>query len=482
MQIRQCLGSFTLVAAIVTFFSMSGSLFADSEVIYTLQLGGDNNAADFHSTGQYTTYVAGSDQDNMIFASGSVITWDATVSASGTQTGAPGAGFAVKGLANFVFDLELHEGSETGPIVNQEVFFSSMHNGGSDCVPAGGELPDGYCPPCLSGAAFALSFNLAGEGPGRVIDPPAPVDSTCSGYPDTPGGGPNMGTFLFPTVQPGKLLGMGAGFHKWVRTGNGDTLTLFGVGDSLGVLPLVEGQIDTTGLAEGIYVLKLIPKPGTNVLRGDLNLYSNQEAFAAPADVVTGDTITFEIGNPPTPELVSAHSRSIHFMGMANSYDLELNLDQAQTTSEPRLYGPFEVILTFSEALTATDGALGAGDEVVITGASGSVSWLNGNTQISVNLGGSVPDGSCVGISLSGLQNSYGQPLSGDTDVHVRVMYGDIDGNGVISIRDLSVVKANTADPVTNDNCNADINLDEVIDSNDMNEVISLMFNMQACP
>jgi len=69
----------------------------------------------------------------------------------------------------------------------------------------------------------------------------------------------------------------------------------------------VEGQIDTSQLANGTYVLKLTPGAGHNVLRGDVDLATappagspEVQAFAVPANQVVGDTITFVIGQVAT--------------------------------------------------------------------------------------------------------------------------------------------------------------------------------------
>ncbi|NLX14085.1 MAG: hypothetical protein GXY44_10585 [Phycisphaerales bacterium] len=289
--------------AVTLLLLMGGSLFAASEVGYTLQLGGDNQAASIKA-GNYVYFTPGSSADNQAFAQGAPITWDATITASGVQGGGPGAGSAVKGVANFVFDLELRHGNASGPIVNQEVFYSSIHDGGSQCMPSGGTIPEGLCPPCLAGAAFAFSFNVWSVGPGRVSDPAyrTSAGKLCPGYPNLPnGGGPNMNVCQFPTIEPGKLCGMGAGYQRWVRN-VGATHCEPGVGlvgtGGLGIGPVVEGQIDTSGLPAGTYTLKLIPRPGTNALRGDLNLLAAQAAFATVAEQLVGDTVTFVVTEP----------------------------------------------------------------------------------------------------------------------------------------------------------------------------------------
>ncbi len=453
-----------------------------SSVNYTLELGGENYASDIQA-GNYQYFVPGSDADDETYVLGNDLTWDVTLAASGTQDNGAGAGEEIQGVANFVFDLELHEDTAEGPIVNQEVFFSSIHNGGESCLPNAGDLPDGLCPPCLAGAGFAFSFDVWTRGPGRVIDKPAPPDRTCTGYPDIPQGGPNMSTWLFPTVEPGKLIGMGAGYDHWDRDGGGGSWTGHGVGKGYGILPVCEGQIDTTALPAGTYVLKLIPRPGNNVLRGpESYIMEDQDAFATEAEQVTGDTITFVLGNPQPPALVSAQSSRI-IIPFGPQLDIELMLAVAQATSEPRADGPQWLELGFSQTLYAADGSLDIGDEVVLSpSVSATVSWLDNNTKIKINLGTTVADQTCLAVALSGLENEHGQSLDGDNDLHVRVLAGDSDSSGVVNIRDLSTVKAQMGKTVSNDNANCDVNNDESIDTYDLNAVEASIFNMVGCP
>ncbi|MBI4580658.1 MAG: hypothetical protein HY718_13200, partial [Planctomycetes bacterium] len=127
-------------------------------------------------------------------------------------------------------------------------------------------------------------------------------------------GGPRMEPiFTYPTAQPGKLIGQGAGYKEWNRTGSLDIITLAGVGMAqmpngaggytagLGEVPVAEGQIDVSALPDGTYVLKAIPGNGNHVLRGDLNMLAatNRPAFAVAVNETTGGTISFTLGSVP---------------------------------------------------------------------------------------------------------------------------------------------------------------------------------------
>lgn len=295
--------------ATVALLLVAAPVFAASVVTYELQLGGDNHAAAIQA-GTRQAYTSGSATDNQTYPPG-VLNWAANLAVSGNQDqpGHPSNGLPVQGVANFVINLELRSGSAAGPLVSNVSYYSSIHSGAgaltcADC--AGGYTIPGGAPFC-AGAAFTYIFNMynLGWGPGTVLE----ALSSVGGYT-----GPYMEIGMYPTVDvgntsgDGQVLGVGAGYGQWSRGGGFATLTSKGVGiptasGGLGVLPLVEGQIDTSQLANGTYVLKLTPGAGHNVLRGDVDLVTppaagnpEVQAFAVPANQVVGDTITFVIG------------------------------------------------------------------------------------------------------------------------------------------------------------------------------------------
>lgn len=269
---------FNMGLAAIAVVALTGQVFAASQIAYTLEVSGDNHAADWKA-GTKTLFTSGTTADGTVFWSGTPLTYAVRIAASGvhSQAGHASNGYAIYGAANIVFNLELHQGTETGPLATGATFYSSINNGsGTDPT---------------ANAAFALGFNF--NGPGRLVD-------------TLIAGGPRMEPiFTYPTAQPGKLIGQGAGYKEWNRTGTGTTITTPGVGMTtlpnsnagLGVGPIAEGQINLTGLAAGTYVLKVIPGTGNNVLRGDtdMSLPQNKAAFAVAANGTVGDTITFVV-------------------------------------------------------------------------------------------------------------------------------------------------------------------------------------------
>ena len=112
------------VAGIVSLLVV-GQAMAESQVNFTLGLQS--------AGGGYATYVAG--YPTVIYPAGNQadgqefmgkITWDMTLDASGIQAAGNGAGYEIQGVANFVYDLELRLGTETGPLVAAATFSSDI--------------------------------------------------------------------------------------------------------------------------------------------------------------------------------------------------------------------------------------------------------------------------------------------------------------------------------------------------------------------
>jgi hypothetical protein len=250
---------------------MAGSAMATSQMAYELELDGDNH-------GGTTYFTSGDTTDGQVFAPGSQITWAVQLDASGThsQPGNPSDGFGTYGAANVVFDIELYEEVEGGNLATDASFLSDWDAG--------------------KPSTFALVYNVLGNGPGSLIDPQL-------------SGGPYMEVFTYPTAEPGKLVGMGAGYKEWRRSSNAvnpgvGSVTMPNGFSGYGVLPVAEGQIDTTNMAPGTYVLKVkvgeAPDTyGNNILRGDLVMTDqvNRPAFAVEVNETASDTITFVLSN-----------------------------------------------------------------------------------------------------------------------------------------------------------------------------------------
>lgn len=333
---------------------LAAHVFAQSTVRYTLEL--SPFKADYVSawknrawaSGQWTSSPAyftadgtvngaplGNPADGQVFHVGDIITWDLVVEVDPNKEhqapggSGPGHGYAPCGLANLVFNLQL-EDPNADPSDNVITWFGP----GGSATSQGffSAINDGTNGDPLAAAAFTLVYNITDplytsiHGPGRAIDSPG----LASGSHQPPVGGPNLGgkdtqgrgTFCYPTVVGGKLLGQGCGYSTWFRSNTTKTVqTWAGVGmtqwraypsgtmqTGLGIKPICEGQINTMGMPPGVYRLRALPTRtptsntgGVNVLRGDVDLLNDvapPAAFAVAANVVEEDTITFTLLPP----------------------------------------------------------------------------------------------------------------------------------------------------------------------------------------
>lgn len=446
----------TVMLASVMAVLVAGSAMGQSVVAFELELGGDNHGVG--CVGPGTAFTSGTTAETEVYAPGTQITWAARLSAAGTQVGGNGSGFACKGAANIVFDLELRQGTEAGPLM-PVTFYSTANDG------------VGGCP--NSAAAMTVKVNPFNLGPGRLIDP-------LTGGAFT--GGVHMDVHTYPTAEPGTLLGMGCGYHNWSRSGGGATMTVAGVGQTsggdptagpLGVGPFFEGQIDTTGLAPGTYVLKLIPGAGVNVLRGDINLGANQEAFATAANQTVGDTITFTIGDSCAVQTLDWRSVRLH-----NGNPLAIALDASATsggtaTSEPRRFGVMQIEVDFDVDVTScyTAGQVSAGGLTVTNDQ-----LINGGTTLQIDVTGSA-DESCYLIDIS---NSVAGIIN-DADCYVATLEADSNNDNAANFIDVSQVKSLAGQPAAN-NPRADYNTDGSIDFIDVSAVKSLTGASVVCP
>jgi len=274
--------------------ALTGQALGGSRMAFTLELGGNNHAADWKS-GIRTPYTRGNPADGQVFYIGELLNYAVVLEASGVhdQPGHDSHGKEIYGAANIVFNIELVDSSNNDvswPSSSQPRFVSTINN------------MEGSDP--LAPTSFTLSF--LNFGVGRLIDRIAQ-------------GGPRMEPiYTYPTqpVLESKLIGMGAGYKEWVRSGQ--TAVVPGVGmvtmpngrAGFGVVPIAEGQIDISDLTPGAtYTLRVIPGNGNNVLRGDLNMAqaTNRPAFAVAVNETVGDEITFTVTDQPpcTPGITS---------------------------------------------------------------------------------------------------------------------------------------------------------------------------------
>jgi hypothetical protein len=439
-----------------------------------------------------TPFTSGSVAGGETYNAGDIVTWAVQVTATN-----------VNGLANFVFNIELRHDTAVGALVDFPAsdsqgtiagFFSSMNDGD--------DISQGVQPNQDENerAAFALGYETwydsgGSNGPdfstGRVID--LITDE-----------GPNLDYFTYPsasghpagsTAITGTLIGIGAGYSQFSASGCPGTIfcdetgsptgNTGGVGTGLGLGPIVEGQLNTTGLATGTYVLVVTAAvAGQNLLDDGFDpLSASPGSFAVASD--TGDQsddITFQVTGVvvANPTLVSAASRKDHGVAAFWDIDLPLALEGAGTGVEMRQEtggepGADLIVLEFSEDVT-----LDCSNITTTDGSCSSVS-SEGSSKYLVTLTG-LTGNTCNKITVGGVTG-----FAGDDDVWVLNKTGDANGdaNGVggdINLLDLGTVKQDVFQDIDSvAKAKADVNADGDINLLDLGTVKQHVFEDGNC-
>jgi hypothetical protein len=180
------------------------------------------------------------------------------------------------------------------------------------------------------------------------------------------------------------------------------------------------------------------------------------------------------------PTLIGAISRKTH--GEEGEFDIDLPLAGGTECREGDPPNEFtevltKVILLFSEPMQVSDGTF----QISLAGGSLESVSISDNT-VTVELSG-VADQSCVNISVSGIEDLSGNPLTGPNQVHIGTLVGDIDADGNVTLTDAVVARDNNGQPVAEGgnarsdlDCDANITLTDAIKARDLNG------HMVTCP
>ena len=485
----------TVRIATIVLMIIAAPVFAASTVSYEVQLGGDNYADSIKACTR-VAYKEGSAANGQTFYRADPLNWAAKIAVSGNQSqpGHPSDGLPTQGVANFVINLELHQGTADGPLVTNVSYYSSIHDGtggsGTECTTLNSACPPadkmdkrakgGYTIPTptafCAGAAFAYVFNVMGWGPGMVLESYSPGYYT----------GPYMEVGMYPTVDLGKisgegqLLGVGAGYGQWNRGGGYSALTTRGVGipvanGGIGLGPVVEGQIDVSQLAAGTYVLVLTPGTGHNVLRGDVNLDADPspnpqvQAFAVPANQTAGDTITFILTDPVPLELLSVKAMRMHG---TSEFGLQFH-PHSTTVVECRSGAVSKIVATFNQTVFCTGGSCCSGGLCTSVGffamndPDSYISDVSVNGPVvTITLANQDAVSDIMWFSFPGIQDDRGGIVSDGPCL--LVLAGDVNASGVVSTPDLVSCRGKFGQALTDSNFWYDVNTNGSIGTSDL--------------
>jgi len=428
---------------------VGGQAYGQYTVTYTVELGGNNGAAAYH-TGAFPQYVrlANGDQDGKTYNVGDILDWAVVVAVTGTN----GDGVPSAGAANLVFDLELHEGTADGPLVaigrtNDPAtvggFFSTILDG----QPVAGEANP------TENAAFASAFDIDGDNNGT------PDGANGGRLWDTlTSGGPNLDFYTYPstagypaasTAAQGTLVGMGAGYKELTWGGKTADQDRVGVGiadettycAALGVKALFEGQISTAGLTGNgtTYVLVLKAGTGNNVVPGDTEQFPicdpgiSGGKFAIAASTVSGDTISFTLaGGCQVQAPVMTAAKSVKSHG-----GTEFAVDLFAKEVEPRIDGPTKVVVTFDRAIRLVTNTAA---DVAVTAGTVSAVAVNG-AELTVTMSG-VASGTQSTMSFPGVADAQTCEVAASTStLCMATLLGDFDNSASVNVVDLITVR-----------------------------------------
>lgn len=352
----------------VAILACTVAAYGQSVVVYTVETGGNNNAALWEDN-QSPTYVSGVTDGSTVVQAGQDLNWAVRVSVGGSHDGQPGDGYPPLGAANLVFDLVvLKDGvpadlgaapmacdsgspGQAGAANCRAVgkgFYSTINDGDEDGI-RGGLVRDAW-----ANAAFAVSiYNTEVEPQQKLslIDPVPGPNFDYGWYPTANGRGgvdidgtKPVNTSINKPELNGKLVGFGAGYKNFhynsYRPGVGayevEIGGQLGFGADIGwdplnpiaaERPLFEGQICTKGMEPGTYYLKVIPSAnGNNILHGYVDWtsptpsYGGAGSFAAKANSAVAlpaqvNGVKFVV--EPAPEETAITKRAVFYN---NSY------------------------------------------------------------------------------------------------------------------------------------------------------------------
>ncbi|MHC4796701.1 MAG: thrombospondin type 3 repeat-containing protein, partial [Planctomycetota bacterium] len=192
---------------------------------------------------------------------------------------------------------------------------------------------------------------------------------------------------------------------------------------------------------------------------------------------VPADPYCIDLPNPNTPNLVGAVSRKKH--GSLGPFSVDLPIDESSSGIECRIDGPTELILAFNEAIHPVDGVIDCSEVSLSSGQCEGVSIAA--ELMTVYMSGAVPN-SCLSITVNGIKDVDGNAITGDKNVHVGVVLGEMNAVGPVDIADIDVVKGQLLKQVNGINYPCDVDANGIINIFDLGKVKANMNGSVSCP
>lgn len=194
------------------------------------------------------------------------------------------------------------------------------------------------------------------------------------------------------------------------------------------------------------------------------NVTGNLESFPGTIDEVRLYNRALAAGEIPTlmsPPVLAAVS--VQAQGTSGTYSKliwpsQIPQVEGRKGSPP---GQYKLVLNFPAPVSGITASLGLQGGGSATGSVSSVTYDATNMVVTVLLSG-VGNSQALDLHLSGIS-----PGGGTADIPFNVLWGDVNGDGVVNSLDLSIVQNSHAAAASGATAFSDINSDGIIDSSD---------------
>lgn len=162
----------------------------------------------------------------------------------------------------------------------------------------------------------------------------------------------------------------------------------------------------------------------------------NTEVFADQTTTESAEYVAVPTCTPPV--MVAAESVKSH--GSAGTFGIPLNLAAGNATSECRINGPTQIVVTYDQNIgTAVPNVVVAGGNVVAV-----TPQLPAANQLTIDLNG-VVDRSCVSITITGVTCEDGSAPNDAHTIKVAAVYGDVNGTRSVNVADINLLRARSS-------------------------------------
>ncbi len=169
------------------------------------------------------------------------------------------------------------------------------------------------------------------------------------------------------------------------------------------------------------------------------------------------------IAGVSTPSLVSAES--VKTQGVAGTFGINLPLTGTPAV-EDRIDGPTQLVLTFQNPIKE-----GSSFAVNLSSGTLGTTSVSGNT-LTIDLSGAA-QGQTLTVGVNDVEDAS-TGASGNYSLQVGVLYGDVNGNGLVNVADINMVRQASGEAVNATDFRDDLNCNGLINVADINIVRQL--------